>query len=104
MYLYDLKVSGAYRGQHIGQKLIERSKEAAISQNYRGLYTQGQDDDPGACLFYLNNGFTSAGWTPMSTSTPRRSTRPTFSFIPTAESRSAAARHPVRRRLFIRTA
>ena len=57
IYLYDLKVSGAYLGQHIGQKLIERSKEAAISQNYRGLYTQGQDDDPGACLFYLNNGF-----------------------------------------------
>lgn len=57
MYLYDLKVSGAYRGQGVGQRLIERAKEIAAQQNYRGLYTQGQDNNPGrvfpaGVLFY----------------------------------------------------
>ena len=57
MYLYDLKVKKEYRGQHIGQKLIEKSKEIAVQNGYCGLYTQGQDNNPGACLFYLNCGF-----------------------------------------------
>jgi len=57
MYLYDLKVSRAYRGRHIGQLLIQRSKEIAAENGYCGLYTQGQDNNPGACLFYLNSGF-----------------------------------------------
>ena len=61
MYLYDLKVSGAYRGQGVGQRLIERAKEIAAQQNYRGLYTQGQDNNPGACLFYLKSGFRIGG-------------------------------------------
>lgn len=57
MYLYDLKVSKAYRGRHIGQLLIKRAKEIAAENGYCGLYTQGQDNNPGACLFYLNSGF-----------------------------------------------
>lgn len=57
MYLYDLKVCGAYRGQHIGKRLIEKAKETAAKNGYCGLYTQGQDNNPGACLFYLNSGF-----------------------------------------------
>lgn len=57
MYLYDLKVSKAYRGQHIGRLLIQRAKEIAAQNGYCGLYTQGQDNNPGACLFYLNSGF-----------------------------------------------
>lgn len=57
MYLYDLKVSGKYRGQHIGKMLIQKAKEIAAQNGYRGLYTQGQDNNPGACLFYLNSGF-----------------------------------------------
>jgi len=57
MYLYDLKVNGAYRGRHIGQLLMAKAREVAVREGYCGLYTQGQDNNPGACLFYLNSGF-----------------------------------------------
>lgn len=61
MYLYDLKVNAEYRGKHIGTMLIEKSKEMALEQGYRGIYTQGQDNNLGACLFYLKNGFVIGG-------------------------------------------
>lgn len=61
MYLYDLKVNRDYRGRQIGKKLIEASKKVAVNQGYRGLYTQGQDNNLGACLFYLKNGFVIGG-------------------------------------------
>ncbi len=57
MYLYDLKVNQEYRCQHVGQALIAKAKEIAAQSGYAGLYTQGQDNNPGACLFYLNSGF-----------------------------------------------
>ena len=57
MYLYDLKVNKSYRRQHIGALLIKRAKEFAKQNGYCGLYTQGQDNNPGACLFYLHTGF-----------------------------------------------
>jgi len=57
MYLYDLKVNGSYRGQGIGKLLIRKAKETAVKNGYRGVYTQAQDDNMGACLFYLNSGF-----------------------------------------------
>lgn len=57
MYLYDLKVNGKYRGQHIGKMLMQKAKEVAVQNGYCGLYTQGQDNNLGACLFYLNSGF-----------------------------------------------
>lgn len=57
MYLYDLKVNSAYRGMGVGAMLIARSKEIALEQGYRGLYTQGQDNNLGACKFYLKCGF-----------------------------------------------
>ena len=61
MYLYDLKVNSAYRGQHIGTLLIEKAKELAKHRGYSGLYTQGQDNNLGACLFYLHSGFSIGG-------------------------------------------
>ena len=57
MYLYDLKINGQYRGQKTGRKLITKAKEIAVRQGYCGLYTQGQDNNLGACLFYLRCGF-----------------------------------------------
>ena len=57
MYLYDLKVSGACRGQGVGHALIEKSKEVARARGYIGLYTQGQDNNLGACKFYIKAGF-----------------------------------------------
>ena len=61
MYLYDLKVDPDYRGKHIGSMLIAKSKETAVQQGYRGLYTQGQDNNLGACRFYLKTGFVIGG-------------------------------------------
>lgn len=62
MYLYDLKVNKEYRGQRIGERLIERAKEIALEQGYNGLYTQGQDNNLGACLFYIKSGFMIGGF------------------------------------------
>ena len=61
MYLYDLKVELGYRGQGIGTMLIAKSMETALQHGYRGLYTQGQDNNLGACLFYLQAGFVIGG-------------------------------------------
>ena len=61
MYLYDLKVSHAYRQQHIGQALMAQAKKVAVEQGYSGLYTICQDNNLGACLFYLHSGFSIGG-------------------------------------------
>lgn len=61
MYLYDLKVCRAYRRQHVGQQLMEAAKQTALAKGYCGIYTQGQDNNPGACLFYLAAGFVIGG-------------------------------------------
>lgn len=57
MYLYDFKVNAAYRGKGVGKKLLQKAREVAKAQGYKGIYTIGQDNNLGACLFYLNNGF-----------------------------------------------
>ena len=57
MHLYDLKVSRAYRGNHVGTMLVDKAKKTAAQQGYSGLYLQCQDNNPGACLFYLKCGF-----------------------------------------------
>ena len=57
MYLYDLKVSRAYRDQGVGRMLIEKAKEVCAARGYRGIYTQGQDNNLRACRFYLKAGF-----------------------------------------------
>lgn len=61
MYLYDLKVRREYRKQGIAGRLIEKSKEIAAQKGYRGIYTQGQDNNPSACLFYIKSGFRIGG-------------------------------------------
>ena len=61
MYLYDLKVNADYRKMHIGSMLIEKAKGIALENGYRGLYTQGQDNNLGACLFYIKSGFVIGG-------------------------------------------
>lgn len=57
MYLYDLKVSAAYRNQGVGHMLIEKAKKVCAARDYRGIYTQGQDNNLAACRFYLKAGF-----------------------------------------------
>ncbi len=61
MYLYDLKVNRTYRRQHVGSMLMEKAKEIAVAKGYCGIYTQGQDNNLGACLFYLRSGFSIGG-------------------------------------------
>ena len=61
MYLSDLKVNSDHRGRGIGRKLIEASLRAAALNGYAGVYTIGQDNNPGACLFYLGCGFRIGG-------------------------------------------
>ena len=41
--------------------LLDRAKALAQELGYRGLYTQGQYNNLGACLFYLKNGFVIGG-------------------------------------------
>lgn len=61
LYLYDLKVNAAYRGQRIGERLIDAGRELARENGYRGVYTVGQDNNLGACSFYIRCGFEIGG-------------------------------------------
>ena len=61
MYLMDLKVLKSCRGKGAGKALIEKAGEIAAAQDYRGIYTVGQDNNAAACLFYLHNGFVIGG-------------------------------------------
>lgn len=61
MYLYDLKVNLDYRGKGVAKQLPDKANEVAASKGYNGIYTQGQDNNLGACLFYINYGFQIGG-------------------------------------------
>ena len=61
MYLSDLKVAGAYRGQGIAEKLLKRGLAEAKKKGYAGIWTIGQDNNLGACRFYLKRGFEIGG-------------------------------------------
>lgn len=61
MYLADLKVVSAYRGQGIAEKLLAFALKAAQQKGYAGLWTIGQDNNLGACRFYLKTGFVIGG-------------------------------------------
>lgn len=62
MYLYDLKVSSDARGKGIGKMLIEAGMKEAKKRGYIGLYTQAQDNNLNACMFYLHAGFEIGGF------------------------------------------
>ena len=62
MYLNDLKVCRQYRRQGIGQALLEKAKEVAVSKGYKGIYTVGQDNNLAACMFYIKAGFRIGGY------------------------------------------
>lgn len=62
MYLYDLKVNLEYRKKGVAKLLIEKAKEIALLSGYNGIYTQGQDNNLGACLFYIKTGFYIGGF------------------------------------------
>ena len=62
LYVYDLKVNAAHRGNGIGKALIAAGLAEAKKRNYLGLYLQAQDNNLNACLFYLKTGFTIGGF------------------------------------------
>lgn len=62
MYLYDLKVCEHARRKGVGRALIEAGMQAAKERGYLGLYTQAQDNNLNACMFYLNTGFEIGGF------------------------------------------
>lgn len=62
MYLYDLKVNSTARGKGVGKMLIQAGLEEAKKRGYRGLYTQAQDNNLNACMFYLKAGFQIGGF------------------------------------------
>lgn len=61
LYLYDLKVMGARRRKGIAEGLIDMGKKIAKERGYQGIYTQGQDNNLSACLFYIKVGFRIGG-------------------------------------------
>lgn len=61
MYLHDLKVNREYRRQGVAKALLEKAAAAAKERGFQGIYTQGQDNNLGACLFYLSKGFVIGG-------------------------------------------
>ncbi len=61
MYLYDLKVLKEYRNKGIATSLIQKAAEVCKERGYSGIYTQGQDNNLTACLFYIKSGFRIGG-------------------------------------------
>lgn len=62
LYLDDLKVNRACRGQGIGGQLIQACLQVAKKRQLQGMYTIGQDTNLSACLFYLKQGFEIGGF------------------------------------------
>ena len=62
MYLYDFKVNMEYRGKGVARQLMDAAKKTAYESGYKGLYTQGQDNNLAACLFYIKSGFRIGGF------------------------------------------
>ena len=61
-YMYDLKVNAEYRRRGIAKRLLDKAREIALAEKYIGIYTQGQDNNLGACLFYIQSGFCIGGF------------------------------------------
>ena len=61
-YMYDLKVNEEYRRRGIAKRLLDKAEEIALAEKYIGIYTQGQDNNLGACLFYIQSGFCIGGF------------------------------------------
>ena len=62
LYLDDLKIDVKYRRQGVGTMLIKTCLERAKSENMKGIYTIGQDNNLSACLFYIHQGFKIGGF------------------------------------------
>lgn len=60
LYLQDLKVNASYRRTGIASTLLKQGAAAAPAK-YLGMFTIAQDNNLGACRFYLAEGFVIGG-------------------------------------------
>jgi len=65
LYLMDLKVNNEYREKGIASQLLKFGQDQAKALNYQGIYTIAQDNNLGACKFYLKSGFVIGGFNTM---------------------------------------
>lgn len=61
VYLADLKVNRQARGKGIAAALLEVGRKEAVNRGKAGIWTIGQDNNLGACRFYLKQGFVIGG-------------------------------------------
>lgn len=61
LYLADLKVSKKYRRRGVAKLLLNKAKKLAEAQKYLGFWVIAQNNNLGACLFYLKYGFIIGG-------------------------------------------
>ena len=61
LFLYDLKVNRSFRKKGVATELIKAGQKYGKEYGYKGIYTIGQDNNLGACKFYLKQGFKIGG-------------------------------------------
>ena len=81
MYLLDLKVDGAYRGQGVGALLIEKAKEVARAKTTGASSPRARTTTPRRACSTSSRGSASAGWIQRSTRAPPRRGRRISCFI-----------------------
>lgn len=62
LYLEDLKVNAAARGNGIATLLLQEGQKIAAENDYKGIFTIGQDNNLSACLFYVKSNFEIGGF------------------------------------------
>lgn len=65
LYLMDLKVKSQVRKKGIASGLIKAGQHYANESDMQGIYTVAQDNNLGACMFYLKQGFVIGGFNTM---------------------------------------
>lgn len=61
LYLADLKVNQDYRRKGVASLLLNATKNLAKSKKYQGIWAIAQNNNLGACRFYLKYGFIIGG-------------------------------------------
>ncbi|WEG13445.1 GNAT family N-acetyltransferase [Pullulanibacillus sp. KACC 23026] len=60
-YIENIAIKKEYRGYRIGKLLLHRAEEWASQRNLIGMSLEAQDDNLGACRFYVKQGFVLGG-------------------------------------------
>ncbi|MGE7604844.1 GNAT family N-acetyltransferase [Peribacillus sp. NPDC097675] len=60
-YIENIATKKAYRGSGVGKLLLNKAEEWAKQRNLIGMSLETQDDNLGACRFYVKQGFLLGG-------------------------------------------